>query len=247
MDVTCANMEAACHEFRTLFKSLPTNVLHISFTTIEPSSQSLKTISSQYHWHVSYWEENLNLRVASRMKSGISDWQKKDRPHQSFLLHHNVPYKTDVTQVLRNKVDILSIATKQPLGNYHQQQLLRAKSAVSFHANKLWRKHSVSALPLQSGNHCEPTQPLGIPLDQEHFQFADIILTRKELSTIKMLLSLKSPKEIAWCHQCSESAERKRIDIIKRKLGCQGKPKSHLFNALTQYGIAQTCWDSYTT
>lgn len=67
------------------------------------------------------------------------------------------------------------------------------------------------------------------------------------MTTIHLILQLKSPKEIAWLNQCSESAERKRIEEIKRKLGCQGRSKSQFFETLIQYGIAQTCWEAFTT
>lgn len=249
MDVRCLEMESACRDFNQLFIGQSSKILHVSFTTVEPQNQSLSTISSHYDWHVNYWAEKLNLRVSSRMKSGISEWVQKDKPHREFLSHHRVPFKTDLTRVLRDKVEILSVATSEPLSVEEHQQFLQVKSAVAFYANKFWLQRQVPRLPFKA-NHSDTSQSptsAKIVIKQTHCQFADVILTAKEMSTIKMLLSLKTPKEIAWCHQCSESAERKRIEDIKRKLGCTGKPKSKLFETFIQYGIAQACWESYTT
>ncbi|MEI8631729.1 hypothetical protein P4S72_05725 [Vibrio sp. PP-XX7] len=67
------------------------------------------------------------------------------------------------------------------------------------------------------------------------------------MSTIRHLLSLKTIKEIAWIHHCGEAAEKKRLETIKYKFGCENVSRSALFEMLKQHGVIDACLDVYTT
>lgn len=51
-------------------------------------------------------------------------------------------------------------------------------------------------------------------------RFGEIIFTRKEMITIRHLLSHRKIKEIAAIQGCSLSVEQQRIHRIKEKVGC---------------------------
>lgn len=147
MDVRCDKMESACVEFAQICKGKSSSIKHISFSRVNTQTHTLKTISTSYEWHLDYWAEKLNLHVASRILSGVTDWQNKNKPHLQFLAEHHIPFKTDYTFASGNHVDILSIATDRKLTPVDIAELGRIKPMVNYHVNQLWRQNAVESLP----------------------------------------------------------------------------------------------------
>ncbi|MBO3021199.1 hypothetical protein J0A81_21935, partial [Providencia rettgeri] len=83
------------------------------------------------------------------------------------------------------------------------------------------------------------------PLDiHPYMRFGNIRFTRKEIITIRLLLSHCRVKEISYMQGCSEATENKRIQRIKEKLGCSYTSPSGLFQALKENGITLACLES---
>jgi DNA-binding CsgD family transcriptional regulator len=247
MDVSSAQMERACAHFKKSLSGITDNVIHVSYSLINQEKKSIYTLSTDYDWHLCYWDEDLHQSVSKRMIPGISVWAEKNQAHRELMERHHIPFKTDYTISSGSESsEILSIASQRCLTSreFHSLSLLRP--LLSHQAHLLWQKNGVQSLPFQS-----------IPLESEHalqltaispkFQFGHIILTEKEMSTIRALLSLKTIKEIAWLHQCSEAAEKKRVETIKQKLGCQNASRSALFQMLKKHGVIDACLDVYVT
>ncbi|MBN6367861.1 hypothetical protein JZL89_21230, partial [Providencia rettgeri] len=77
-----------------------------------------------------------------------------------------------------------------------------------------------------------------------YMRFGNIRFTRKEMITIRLLLSHCRVKEISYIQGCSEATENKRILRIKEKLGCSYTSPSGLFQALKENGITLACLES---
>ncbi len=78
----------------------------------------------------------------------------------------------------------------------------------------------------------------------QYMRFGNIRLTRKEILTIRLLLSHRKIKEISAIQGCSEASEHKRIQRIKEKLGCPHASSGGVFNALKENGITLACLDT---
>lgn len=75
-------------------------------------------------------------------------------------------------------------------------------------------------------------------------RFGHIRFTRKEMITIRLLLSHCKVKEISYIQGCSEATENKRIQRIKEKLGYPYVSSSGLFTALKEQGITLACLET---
>ena len=128
--------------------------------------------------------------------------------------------------------------------------LNKIKSAISHYATKKIRGIDGDniALPLRARIDSPLAhQTAGRDIHYKKFKFGDISLSELELETIRYLLELKSIKEIAWLHCCSETAEKNRIIRIKEKIGCANMPLSRVFTTLKKYGIIAACLGTYIT
>ncbi|SHG16653.1 hypothetical protein [Vibrio gazogenes] len=245
MDVSSIEMAKACTQFSRLISRIYDDAIHISYSVISLDTREIYTLSTDYDWHLSYWEQGLNGTVGQRMSPGLASWRDKDAEYHQLLDKYRIPDKVDYTWLCPQRAEIVSLACRHQLTSQESHQLAVLRPSLAYHAHKLWLKHQVATLPYQSVVVSSDT-PDAHMYDQNHFRFGDIVLTAKEMSTIRLLLSFNSPKEIAWKHHCSESAERKRIDTIKRKIHCTGN-RSTFFQLLHKHGILDACLDVYTT
>lgn len=78
----------------------------------------------------------------------------------------------------------------------------------------------------------------------QYMRFGNIRFTRKEILTIRLLLSHRKVKEISAVQGCSEASEHKRIQRIKEKLGCPHASSGGVFHALKENGITLACLDT---
>jgi hypothetical protein len=247
MNVDSIAMAKACAKFFRRMNGKYNDPIHISYSVVSVDNRSIYTISTDYNWHLSYWEHDLNQTVSKRLSPGISFWQDKGAEHLALLSLHHISHKVDYTWISpqSHQVEIISLAGHHPLSSRETHQLASIRPLLAYEAHQLWQKNNVDALPY------EPDILPLIPPDDfaeepSHFRFGDITLTKREMSTIRQLLAFHSVKVIAWQHRCSESAEIKRIETIKKKIGCSGN-RAVFFQLLRQYGITEACLDVYTT
>ncbi|MCL1123233.1 hypothetical protein [Shewanella surugensis] len=245
MNIHSIEMEKACAFFKKQLINQEDDIIHTFFGKLNIEKKTIYAISSDYHWLLEYWSSGLYKKIGQRISSGIKTWDHMDAEHRCVLKKNNIKYKTDITKNYGNIVDILSVATARSLKDEDLLSLYSKKPIISSISSSIWCKFNIPTLPLK-GIEC-PTRlkPIDIEVKHECFQFGNIKFTCKEMETIHWLLELNSFKEIAWKHQCSQTAERKRIDTIKAKLNCQGFSSSALFIALKDNGITASCLKDY--
>lgn len=249
MDVKDIRMEKACKKFISCLDFDERNVIHVSFSRINREQNRISTICTDYDWHLMYWNEDVYKSVSKRFTEGINVWDGLDHRHKEQLKKTRATQKVDITTGTGTSIDILSVATKKLINERVVISLLSLKPKVTYLSEKIWREERpkklilpISTSPATSSGKENETS---IRLDISNHSFGNITFSEKEMQTIQLLLQLKSLKEIAWFHQCSNTAERKRIELIKQKLGCSGKSASCLFEALKKYGITQACLSNY--
>lgn len=245
MNIHSIEIEEACAFFKKQVMDKKDDIIHTFFCKLNIEKKTIYAISSDYHWLLEYWSSGLYKKIGHRSQTGIKTWDHMDLEHQSVLKNKNIKYKTDITSNYGNIVDILSVATNRSLKEEDHLSLYAKKPIISSISSSIWCKYNIPALPLDNLECPTKSQPIDINVKHEHSQFGNIKFTSKEMETIHWILELNSLKEIAWKHQCSQTAERKRIDTIKAKLNCQGFSSSALFTALKDHGITASCLKHY--
>ncbi len=246
MNVEERNMEEACKKFKSHLGFNNRNVIHVAFSRIDTVQNKLLTICTDYSWHLEYWSEDMYKSVGKRCGEGVNVWDKIDEDHKQILKKIHAEQKVDVTTKNEEYIDILSLASNQPLSARSILNLSSLKPKIGFLAQNIWHMEKPSCLNIPTPKLAPVSDEALINIDISQYSFGGLTFSEKEMQTIQWLLQLKSIKEIAWTHRCSETAERKRIESIKRKLNCSGKSSSYLFNALKRSGIAQACLSNYT-
>ena len=239
MNVEERNMEEACKKFKSHLGFNNRNVIHVAFSRIDTAQNKLLTICTDYNWHLEYWSEDMYKSVGKRCEEGVNVWNKIDEDHKQILKNINAEQKVDITTSNEEYIDILSLASNQPLSVRSILNLSSLKPQIGYLAQNIWHTEKPNYLNIPAPTLAPSTDEVLLNIDISQYSFGGLTFSEKEMQTIQWLLQLKSIKEIAWIHRCSETAERKRIESIKRKLNCSGKSSSYLFNALKKSGIAQ--------
>lgn len=253
MDVRDLNMEMASKQFNEVISISDNRVIHLAFSRINIDNNLVNTISTDYEWHLMYWDSGLYRNIGSRMRSGITEWTAyRDDNHNSLMAQRGIKYKTDYTQLSPDNqcVDILSVATSAPLLPAEQHHLASLRPALAFKADTIWKHCQTKPISLTQSIQSAPNTPhslIQLSSDKDAFLFGDVCLSSKEMETIRQLLELKSIKEIAFFHHCSQQAERNRIEKIKAKFRCENRPLSHMFQQLKLYGVTEACLHHCTT
>ncbi|WP_299491659.1 hypothetical protein [uncultured Shewanella sp.] len=245
MNIHSKEMKQACTFFKNQITEQKEGIMHTFFGKLNLEKKIIYAISSDYDWLVQYWSSGLYKKIGHRINSGITSWNHMDLEHQSILKKQQIKYKTDITDNYGNIVDIFSVATQRSLKDNDLLSLYAKKPIISSISSSIWCKFNIKPLPLDQIECPTKVKALDIDVKHECFQFGNIKFTNKEMESIHWLLELNSLKEIAWKHQCSQTAERKRIDTIKAKLNCQGFSSSALFAALKENGITASCLQDY--
>jgi len=240
-------MELSCCQFKKSLANMTDSILHVCYSQINSAQKTIRTLSTEYDWHLCYWDKNLQQSVSKRMTPGVSTWTRKNAEHKKLMKQYQVPFKTDYTICSSSgSSEIVSVASNKILSNKEIHSLAQLRPKLAHQANILWRKNDVLSLPFK-GSPIEPEHAIEFTGIQPKFQFGNAVLTEKEMGTIRHLLSLKTIKEIAWIHQCCEAAEKKRLESIKQKFGCKNASRSALFQKLKEHGVIDACLDVYTT
>lgn len=222
MDINTPKQEQASFLFnKEIGKVFNLQSFDISYAFINISEKNIKAVSTNYLWHLRYWENDFDMRLNQRLSTGIREWSTYDNSYRNLLKNYNPGkmYKLDITTETEDGYEIISINSSSDstnnnvLVNCGNTNFFREKAKNTF--LKLGDEIS---LPLRFNHKCSKKEP---PITFN--------LTEMEIDTIVNLTKLKSVKEIALLHQCSESSERKRIEKIRRKLDCTGFPLSKIY------------------
>ncbi|MGF1907493.1 helix-turn-helix transcriptional regulator [Aliivibrio salmonicida] len=241
MNVDNNKTKKSCDEFKNNVLILDKNVIHLSFSSLNLDQGTLKTLSSDYDFHLQYWESGLYKKINNRIKERINIWNDIDNEHGEFIKNKQIKQKIDICTKYNkgNIIQLLSLASTKKLNETDILNLIKLNPRISYSAKKIWNKHKTPSLTFPYFKIKEPKDKPLIEINSliSGFSFGDVNFTAKEIDTISLMLELKSLKEIAWIHLCSETAERRRIEQIKNKLNCKGRSLSTLFKELKSQGI----------
>nr|EHZ7766319.1 hypothetical protein [Providencia rettgeri]EIJ7169461.1 hypothetical protein [Providencia rettgeri] len=126
----------------------------------------------------------------------------------------------------------------------------KCRPTIADYAHGIWKSND-DYLPLRENiellveNNLDNNEKEAEILDvHQYMRFGNIRFTRKEIVTIRLLLSHCKVKEISYIQGCSEVCEHKRIQRIKEKLDCPHASSSGLFMALKENGITLACLET---
>ncbi|MBS0054654.1 hypothetical protein [Yersinia sp. Marseille-Q3913] len=256
MDVDNILMESNIKSMRRVFNGcFDFNCIDINYSVIDLDRGVILTLPSNYEWHLIYWGDNLDMHISERMKPGIQYWNDYSLLYSETLSKSEKrESKIDVCTHKGNVFEIMSVNSNRKLSPAEVLEILKYKPVISDFAYKLWKpkKQQEIMLPIRE-NIVNSVEEKAVIADDEainyhpYMRFGNVVFTRKEMMTIRYLLSHHRIKEIAALQGCSLSVERQRIHRIKEKMNCQYQPSSALFNALKLHGVTLACMDIFIT
>jgi len=253
MDVSNIHLERISRRFdNDLRLTFGYDLTEVTHTLINLRLGFVSPVPSDYHWHLQYWANDLDLSLSERIRSGIHSWDGYSAAHGNALKKNDKRLrKIDICTPCPDGFEILSVSQCRDIEFTDFLKILQIKSIVSRYANAARKKSGAQILlPLRSS--IEPTfRPdsgniIEFPLGAQH-DFNGVRLTSRELDTVRLLLELRSIKEISAMHQCSATAEWRRLNRIKEKFDCANMPLSKLFQKLKSEGVTRACLNTYIT
>tara|TARA_B100001094_G_C18170890_1_gene795021 strand:- start:389 stop:1144 length:756 start_codon:yes stop_codon:yes gene_type:complete len=217
--------------------------------------ETFMPIPMNYNWYCEYMEKGFDLSVADRLNSGSAFW-KDDSVFQAYKKCVGIEkcYKLDLVVKTTKGYEMLILAGQKPLNTKDFTLLNRAFHQVSFLAHRI-RQDKPNTLI-----HLKPVNAIKLNHYRDHqndtsskvnkytkAKFDNIILTPKEQLYIEYTLFNLTHKEIAYKHNCSQTAVRKVISNIKRKLGNEFMPTSQMLLSLNDKGVLSSCTPSVKT
>ncbi|HEN3482433.1 TPA: hypothetical protein U5D84_004209 [Yersinia enterocolitica] len=256
MDVNNKLMESNIKTMRAAFGNyFDFNCMDINYSVIDLDEKSILTLPSNYEWHLMYWNDNLDLHISERILPGIQYWCNYSSCYSETLSKSaKRETKVDICTQTGRIFEIMSVNSDRKLSTREVLAILKYKPVISDFARKLWKppKQKNILLPVRETIHIPTIKKMESEHDDvlnyhPYMRFGEIVFTRKEMITIRHLLSHRIIKEIAAIQGCSLSVERQRIHRIKEKMNCQYQPLSALFNAFKIHGVTLSCMDIFIT
>ncbi|EEP89022.1 hypothetical protein [Yersinia kristensenii] len=255
MDVNNELMECNIKTMRRVFNScFDFSFMDINYSIIDIDRKIILTLPSNYEWHLIYWHDNLDLHISERIIPGIQHWCNYSSCHGETLSKSGKKEtKVDICTQSGSVFEIMSVNADRKLSTAETLAILKYKPVISDFARKLWKPPKQQSVILPIREQISYPNP---KMEDEHedalnshpyMRFGEIVFTRKEMITIRHLLSHRRIKEIAAIQGCSLSVEQQRIHRIKEKVNCQNQPLSALFNALKLHGVTLSCLDIFIT
>ncbi|WP_145931875.1 helix-turn-helix transcriptional regulator [Yersinia bercovieri] len=253
MDVTNNQFEINCTKMRNAFSHcFDWDNVAINYAMVDIKKKKIDGITSDYEWHLLCWEDDLDLRISERLATGVQYWENYSSIFSETLFKFkNKKYKekVDMCTCHGSVFELISVNSTKALPPKDIMAFLKFKPILSDYTNKLWKKQhpQETALPLREEITLDKIAANNMYEDSLDYhlymRFGKIRFTRKEISTIRLLLSHRQVKEIATFHGCTVTTERARIHHIKEKLNCQHQSSASLFKALKDHGVTLACLD----
>lgn len=251
MDVKNKVLENYCAGLNNMFSNyFDWNDIDLSFTRVDVGNKDVSVISNNYEWVLVYWDADLDKIISERLSSGIQYWNNYSKVHMDTLLKTSKhEQKVDFCAKYGDVYEITSINSKRKLSIKEMMAIYKCRPTISDYAHGIWKKND-EKLPLRESillpdrklNSEEQESEL---LDiHQYMRFGNIRFTKKEVITIRLLLSHCRVKEISYIQGCSEACEHKRIQRIKEKLDCPYVSSSGLFSVLKDNGITLACLET---
>lgn len=253
MDINSSAMEGICNSLiKDFYQYFDWNEIGINYSIINLSDKSVNVLSSDYDWLLTYWGEDIDLLINERLKAGIHYWNNYCNIFKDIMKKgKNNDYKIDFCTRHGNILELISVNTVSKLSVADIMTIYKWKPIISDYASRLWDKNRDVILPLRAEINKDLNEKSLLNKDSadildihQYMRFGNIRFTRKEILTIRLLLSHRKVKEISAVQGCSEASEHKRIQRIKEKLGCPHASSGGVFNALKENGITLACLDT---
>lgn len=251
MNVESTAMENICNNMIKDFSHyFDWNNIGINYSVINADEKTVNTISSNYEWMLMFWEDDLDLLMDERLNTGIQYWSNYSNAFTETLQRsENSKFKVDFCSRYGNVFEILSINAGRKLSITDMMSVYKWKPTISDYIHRVWQKTENVNLPLRAKIDNSDSTLTGRNKTEildihQYMRFGNIRFTRKEILTIRLLLSHRKVKEISAVQGCSEASEHKRIQRIKEKLGCPHASSGGVFNALKENGITLACLDT---
>ena len=240
MDIRSESIEKACNAFKNHVSGF--NVNHVSISSLNLETNELNCVCSNYDWHLNYWGSGLYKKYGQRCESGVRYWNELDNEHRRVLFEATqTQSKVDFTTRHGQFIEIFSIGMNDKHSRIEMCDIIRQKPRVSNLLHMIGREYDIDKIQVPTEQMLDVLNHNNDHIGGKHFNFGDIRFTEKEMLTITLLLQMRTIKEISDHNKCSRSAETKRIDKIKKKLGCEGASFSRIYDCLNHYGITLSC------
>ncbi|AVX38240.1 TPA: helix-turn-helix transcriptional regulator [Yersinia enterocolitica] len=253
MDVKNNSVEINSFNLKRIFASyFDWDDMDVNYTKIDLDSRDIYAMPSNYEWHLIYFDDDLDLSISERIIPGMQCWRDYSSKHSEVLLKNDKrESKIDICTRHGNIYEILSINSKRKLSFSDVMTIYKWKPTIADYAYRVWHQDLDIVLPLREK--ISPNKKIPNQKDDStdelltihpYMRFGNVRFTRKEMITIRLLLSHRKVKEISAIQGCSITAEHSRIQRIKQKLNCKHHSLGGLFNALKNHGITLSCLET---
>ncbi|WP_369308752.1 hypothetical protein [Providencia rettgeri] len=253
MNVESKYLEDMCSGLNNTFSNyFDWNDIDLSFSRIDILNKQISISSSNYEWLLVYWDADLDKLISERLSSGIQYWSNYSKVYMDTLTKTNKSeVKVDFCAKYGSVYEITSINSKRKISIKDMMAICKCRPIIADYTHGVWKQSDDNYLPLRENIEIskvnspiisnQETEILDI---HQYMRFGNIRFTRKEIITIRLLLSHCKVKEISYIQGCSEACEHKRIQRIKEKLACPHTSSSGLFSALKENGITLACLET---
>tara|TARA_B100001094_G_scaffold98535_1_gene94743 strand:+ start:306 stop:1076 length:771 start_codon:yes stop_codon:yes gene_type:complete len=246
MNIHHKNMkQIACDMNNWRQKNLsPYGIFEVNYTRYDIKNKTWIVMPSMYDWYCKFMEQDLDLHIAQRLKSGWKFWDKEDitfKKYEKFLAIKNVPdtHKNQIVSERPDGFEMLAVSSHNKLTQFEQMHVEKAFRSMSYQAESVIKSKPNILLDFRGVEQIPNlSKPNALPeMQYEKSNFKGLILTAKEQLYIEYLLFNLSHKEVAYKQNCSQTAVRKIYLNIKRKLGCSYMPTSTLLKKLNEHDV----------
>ncbi len=255
MNIHHKNMKQVSQEMQSWTKSNLTylGIYECNYAHFDLNEASWAGIPMYYDWYCEYMEQGLDLSLASRLSQGTRYWDQTTQLYQKYnhfinTIDTHSPHRLDVITKTDDGFEMLTVSSDHLLTPSEHLQVEKALRVLSHQARYITKNKPNLTMDLRCVNELKNIEfeKEGPCYSQyEKSKFGDVILTSKEQKYIEYMIFNKTQKEIAYLHSCSETAVRKVITNIKRKLGHEFMPNSQMMDLLGQIGVLSICSQSF--
>ncbi|MBS0055827.1 hypothetical protein [Yersinia sp. Marseille-Q3913] len=255
MDAKNNTVEKSSSNLRRVFSHVfDWDKMDVNYSKVDLSDKCIFAMPSSYEWHLIYFDNDLDLLISERVVPGIQYWHDYSSKYSDvFLKNNKIGLKVDICTQYKNVFELLSINSKINLSHADMMTIFKWKPIIAYYAHRIWNQEQDIILPLREdipvpesileNYNSNPDESLD---RYPYMRFGNIFFTRKEIITIRLLLSNRKAKEISAIQRCSVTTENARIQRIKEKLSCKHDSLIELIKTLKEHDITLSCLDRLT-
>jgi DNA-binding CsgD family transcriptional regulator len=199
-------------------------------------------LSSNMTWRYQFLEKDLDYDLPELFQVGVNVLNEQ---HSVKQVYNNNFRKHCIKMCFffryEDGFDMFSTSSFKPLNLVQQNYVYRKFRELAYMLQQRLKKRHQLVQELRMADAVKKQHALQDPLqvqdDTQKALFDGVALTAKELLYLEYLMVNLTQKEIAFRHQCSETAVRKVIMNVKKKLGQDSMPCSIMFQKLKERGV----------